>query len=615
MIVNPANVAEYNGSSSRFNNNNNDDSGSSTSDGFVTVTNTTSHIHTHDQSDHSASPTPFNVKTPATFNLDDKTTEPPSTPTDMYKGLSGESGLKYHCVSYSHPESPHSLKLGQTRANELSILQYGNSAELPSHFKPPTIDVPDGERVLGTDFPDLPKTPTSFTGSSRFIQQQNSSKSNNGGSSGATAASINSSSNIKYSSRSSKSHCNSFRSNVGTSRSSHMSENEFQFEISENAIIEDKPLPEASTETPTNMKSKKGNRMRKKKLKKIAPLSSIQATPQGITRTLTGKLKQSRTKSVSSFSHNVKGVTVKTKPTVERYTLGRNPLKHSASDFYVRKHDPAAARSAFRGSRMSRAEQLAKENDQDEIKSLTEMFSTSSRSIRSCVSNQSQSSPKKIRMIEDSRSCRSNDSNRSSIASRSSVEFNPISRMGIEMNSISNDETAHRPVEITSVPPARITPRITPSTQTSFTGSNGILEGKSILVVDDSPVNRLILRRCLSKHGAAITEAVDGLDAVEVWKMIQNDKTMRNVDLIWMDVAMPKMRGTDASKELRRLGCRVAIIACTGNVQDEDRKLCLASGMNILESKPLNVAKAVKLSHFYLMEQQYGDEDSDYDDP
>eukprot|EP01029_Cantina_marsupialis_P011743 TRINITY_DN2607_c0_g7_i1.p1 TRINITY_DN2607_c0_g7~~TRINITY_DN2607_c0_g7_i1.p1 ORF type:complete len:1518 (+),score=349.28 TRINITY_DN2607_c0_g7_i1:68-4621(+) len=125
------------------------------------------------------------------------------------------------------------------------------------------------------------------------------------------------------------------------------------------------------------------------------------------------------------------------------------------------------------------------------------------------------------------------------------------------------------------------------------------LIGAKILVTDDSPVNRLILRRCLTKAGAEVIEACDGQAAVEAWQEIQSDPSQPNIDLIWMDVVMPRMLGTEASKKLRELGCKCAIIACTGNVQANDKRECLESGMTRLEPKPLNISRTVDLSQYY----------------
>eukprot|EP01029_Cantina_marsupialis_P002233 TRINITY_DN1202_c0_g1_i7.p1 TRINITY_DN1202_c0_g1~~TRINITY_DN1202_c0_g1_i7.p1 ORF type:complete len:449 (-),score=122.81 TRINITY_DN1202_c0_g1_i7:1891-3108(-) len=121
-----------------------------------------------------------------------------------------------------------------------------------------------------------------------------------------------------------------------------------------------------------------------------------------------------------------------------------------------------------------------------------------------------------------------------------------------------------------------------------------ILDGCTILVVDDSPVNRLILRRCLSRAGATIIEAGDGKVAIEAWKSTEK------VDMIWMDVVMPSMNGLDATKELRSAGCNCAIIACTGNVQEQDHRKCISAGMNRLEGKPLNPHRALKVTQSFI---------------
>eukprot|EP01029_Cantina_marsupialis_P006597 TRINITY_DN1729_c0_g1_i4.p1 TRINITY_DN1729_c0_g1~~TRINITY_DN1729_c0_g1_i4.p1 ORF type:complete len:1092 (-),score=270.33 TRINITY_DN1729_c0_g1_i4:251-3526(-) len=122
----------------------------------------------------------------------------------------------------------------------------------------------------------------------------------------------------------------------------------------------------------------------------------------------------------------------------------------------------------------------------------------------------------------------------------------------------------------------------------------GELEGYTVLIVDDSPINRLILRRVISNGGGTVIEACDGQQAIDKWT------ANKEICLIWMDVIMPVMNGTTASTNLRQLGCTCPIIACTGNVQEEDQRKCLQSGMDRLEAKPLNVAKALKVSSYFI---------------
>eukprot|EP01029_Cantina_marsupialis_P026258 TRINITY_DN6_c0_g3_i1.p1 TRINITY_DN6_c0_g3~~TRINITY_DN6_c0_g3_i1.p1 ORF type:complete len:1192 (+),score=318.45 TRINITY_DN6_c0_g3_i1:69-3578(+) len=122
-----------------------------------------------------------------------------------------------------------------------------------------------------------------------------------------------------------------------------------------------------------------------------------------------------------------------------------------------------------------------------------------------------------------------------------------------------------------------------------------IIQGKKFLVVDDSPVNRLIIRRALEKQGAIVSLAADGEQALDIYV-----KSRRDFGMIWMDVQMPKMDGLEATKELRQRNYKRAIVACTGNVQPTDKEACLNAGMNSVEGKPLTPARIVAVSSYYL---------------
>ncbi len=69
------------------------------------------------------------------------------------------------------------------------------------------------------------------------------------------------------------------------------------------------------------------------------------------------------------------------------------------------------------------------------------------------------------------------------------------------------------------------------------------MSGK-ILLVDDSDLNRLLLRDVLTQHGYTVLTAADGAEGV---RMARAEKP----DLILMDIQMPRMNGLDAGKLLR----------------------------------------------------------------
>jgi CheY-like chemotaxis protein len=59
-------------------------------------------------------------------------------------------------------------------------------------------------------------------------------------------------------------------------------------------------------------------------------------------------------------------------------------------------------------------------------------------------------------------------------------------------------------------------------------------------------------------------------------------------DLILMDMRMPGLSGEETARALRKLGVDAPIVALTANAFEEDRRRCLAAGMNDFLVKPLS---------------------------
>jgi signal transduction histidine kinase/CheY-like chemotaxis protein len=107
--------------------------------------------------------------------------------------------------------------------------------------------------------------------------------------------------------------------------------------------------------------------------------------------------------------------------------------------------------------------------------------------------------------------------------------------------------------------------------------------GTRILLVEDEPINREISLGLLEDAGLVVDLADDGLQAVALAK--QNAYA-----LILMDMQMPHMNGTDATMAIRALPgyAETPILAMTANAFDEDRQICLDSGMNDHIAKPVD---------------------------
>ncbi|HEY9196702.1 MAG TPA: response regulator, partial [Mucilaginibacter sp.] len=106
-----------------------------------------------------------------------------------------------------------------------------------------------------------------------------------------------------------------------------------------------------------------------------------------------------------------------------------------------------------------------------------------------------------------------------------------------------------------------------------------------ILVVEDEPVNLLLISEVLRKMGVEVVTAGNGNEALDM--LMEH-----NPSLIFMDVNMPEMDGFMATELIRQLTTHhrnVPIVALTADAMKEDKERCLESGMNDYISKPFRL--------------------------
>jgi len=103
-----------------------------------------------------------------------------------------------------------------------------------------------------------------------------------------------------------------------------------------------------------------------------------------------------------------------------------------------------------------------------------------------------------------------------------------------------------------------------------------------VLLVEDELVNRTIASFMLEDQGHSVDIAEDGEQAV---RMAQAGP----YDLILMDMQMPRMDGLQATRHIRALAehAKTPIVAITANAFEQDRKACMAAGMDDFVSKPI----------------------------
>ncbi|MDR0949486.1 MAG: response regulator [Lachnospiraceae bacterium] len=113
-------------------------------------------------------------------------------------------------------------------------------------------------------------------------------------------------------------------------------------------------------------------------------------------------------------------------------------------------------------------------------------------------------------------------------------------------------------------------------------------EGNCILLVEDVEINSEIVQELLKPTGVKIECAMNGQEAVTMFRANPN-----RYHVIFMDLQMPEMDGFEATRQIRALDIESAktipIIAMTANVFREDIERCLACGMNDHIGKPLDL--------------------------
>lgn len=113
-----------------------------------------------------------------------------------------------------------------------------------------------------------------------------------------------------------------------------------------------------------------------------------------------------------------------------------------------------------------------------------------------------------------------------------------------------------------------------------------------VLVAEDSAPMRLVMKTYLGKLGIAAQFAVDGREALQKFNK-------EKFDLVFMDVHMPEMDGTEVVSKIRENGSTVPVIAMTTGDNPARLKECIACGYNNFLLKPIEKDKLFQLVEEY----------------
>jgi PAS domain S-box-containing protein len=122
----------------------------------------------------------------------------------------------------------------------------------------------------------------------------------------------------------------------------------------------------------------------------------------------------------------------------------------------------------------------------------------------------------------------------------------------------------------------------------NFSNKTYSLTNKTILIAEDDEHNLYFLSEILNEIGANIISVTNGVDAVEICK--QND----SIDIVLMDIKLPKINGLDATKEIKKFRKKLPIIAQTAYAFSVDADRAIESGCDAYLSKPIDSAELIK---------------------
>ncbi len=107
--------------------------------------------------------------------------------------------------------------------------------------------------------------------------------------------------------------------------------------------------------------------------------------------------------------------------------------------------------------------------------------------------------------------------------------------------------------------------------------------GKKILVVEDVETNMLFFKAALAKTNATILWALDGFESI---RLCQSNS---DIDLVLMDLRMPKLDGFKATEAIKAFRPMLPIIAQTTYTEDVDTERLFESGCDAYLPKPIRL--------------------------
>lgn len=118
--------------------------------------------------------------------------------------------------------------------------------------------------------------------------------------------------------------------------------------------------------------------------------------------------------------------------------------------------------------------------------------------------------------------------------------------------------------------------------------------GRTFLVVEDTQSNKALIHTFLSKTGAHLIHASNGLEALEA---IENHP---HIELVLMDIRLPLMNGYTATRMIKKMKPDLPVIAQTAYAMESDRLACLEAGCDEFLVKPFKKSELIMMVNKFL---------------
>ena len=127
-------------------------------------------------------------------------------------------------------------------------------------------------------------------------------------------------------------------------------------------------------------------------------------------------------------------------------------------------------------------------------------------------------------------------------------------------------------------------------------GTDVVLQGKKVLIVDDDVRNVFALTSALETAGMSVVYAENGREGLAMLDANQD------VDLVLMDVMMPEMDGYETTRAIRQQEQYrdLPIISLTAKAMKGDREKSVASGASDYITKPVDIEQLLSLMRVWL---------------